>query len=214
LADKRGHGKRDDPHGIGAAIKARGLSQRAAARLAGENVDFQAVQRLFYSTPSGKPTYSQYLPRILAALDIVGANEVVNADKPLNFKNDVPVYGLLPDDGHAGIAMSENVVAFEQRPHSLANSPHAFGVRMRGYFMAPLYRPADTLLVDSDLPPRVETGVILSNRERNRVFIGEFVSETNSEWIVKWFGNEPTSISVKKSQYPECHCVVAIYPAR
>jgi hypothetical protein len=62
-------------------------------------------------------------------------------------------------------------------------------VQIWGSSMSPKYHPKDIVIINPMAPPRPFGGVLAMNEDRSDVCIGEFVSETDNEWIIARFGS-------------------------
>ncbi len=179
-------------------------TERDLARRAG--VPYQRVQALERASPAGKSPYSRYLADVLRALDEGEGNPSALLPPNPRFAaapvaGEIPVYAKRPGGMEIGMM---------RLPRSMAHVQGAYAVQIWGSSMTPKYHPKDVVIVNPTAPPRPFGGVLAMNEDRSDVCIGEFVSETDDEWIVARFGAAPEVRHLPRKDYPIIHAIVAV----
>lgn len=201
-----------DPHGIRKRRSALGWTERDLARRAG--VPYQRVQALERASPAGKTPYSRYLSEVIKALDVGEGSPSAGIPPNTRFgpspvTGEMPVYAKRPNQS-GGMELTGLIAGWMRVPRQMANVTDGYGVQVWSSNMAPKYRPKDILIVNPQSPPRREGGVIVMSEDRSDVCIGEYVGETEEEWIIERFGNSPEVKHLPKSEYPVIHAIVCV----
>ena len=203
----------NDPLGFRARREALGWSQHELARRA--DVDYQRVQFLESTTPTGRVPHSQYRPQIERALEEGEAAAGNSGDRmaPPQLPGRLYVYALRYDRKTGEQEKSATVVGTLRRPESVDTIEEAFAVEIARSDMAPKYCPGDVLVFNPFGVPRPGVGVmVLSASEPFRAILGEFVQETVKGWDVRQYVPSPHIVSVDREIFPNIATVVAVYP--
>lgn len=203
----------DDPHGFRARRERLGLSQHELARRAG--IDFQRVQFLERSTPSGRPSFSKYMPlveNVLAEVEGLVPTPTNKSAPPIAGR--VPIYALRLNAQSRRLEMTGGVsqLGTVARPDVVEFVHDAFAVEVRLNDMAPRWRPGDILVLNPLRAPRVTAGVMLLSDATDEVDLGEFVSEAGDVWTLQKYGETPAQITVERARFPLIATVVALFP--
>jgi transcriptional regulator with XRE-family HTH domain len=209
----------DDPHGIKAAREARGLSRKAIERQTG--VPFQRVADLERTTAAkGAVPISRHLPTVLAFLGMDSSLFPVPVPVPkfqtveITKTDNLPVFPLRLRWDRQGGEMQDDLVSFVERPAALRGVRGAYAARVWLDDMEPRFRPGDIIVIDPVSPPRHGSGVLLMSEDRQRVQMGDFISETSDLWTIQKFGSTPGIAEFSRTIYPVVHVVCLIHPER
>lgn len=195
----------------------KGWSTAKLAREVGVALNtIQAVER-------GDTKKSKYLPDIARVLDVplskidpdqapngVGSGVIPKDD--LIGRRDLPIYATT-EGGEGVLVMSSEPVDLGDRPSSLAHVRDAYGVIVTGESMAPIIRPGDIAVIHPHKQPRRED-LCVFRAHRGGEFhstIKEFVSQTKDLWRVRRYQPEAKEFTLKRTEWQECHVVVAIH---
>lgn len=201
----------NDPHGIRGRRVALGWSERDLARRAG--VPYQRVQALERVSPAGKSPYSRYLDDVLRALDVGEGNPSAPIAANPRFAlpsstGEMPVYAMRPNQ--TGGMETGVMIAMMRKLVSFVHVPGAYAVQIWGSGNAPKYHPKDIVFVNPIAPPRPFGGVIVMSEDRADIHLGEYVGETDDEWIIQQFGAHPAEKRLSRAAYPVVHAIVCV----
>lgn len=224
--DADGKRIKDDPHGFRARREALRLSQRRLAELAGTN--HSRIQTLETSTPTGRKSASTELAAIDKALTEAeerqargapagGTQSAAQISAParphLTIRGKTAVYAI-EHERSGEFAITDVVISYVRTPEHMETSPGVFAVRARASLMFPMYRPGDTLIANPFGVAQAGSGVILTSTETRRIVIREFVEETDTDWILRRYGQDPGTDTFSKDELDQIAVVQSIIPGR
>jgi hypothetical protein len=150
----------------------------------------------------------------LAALqlpdDVAPPLAAPHMNMPHAVNGDVLIYQLRKnEDGDD--EMTANIIGFARRPPAIDTVAEAYALQIRDRRMAPKYRPGDIVVVNPAGIPHPLSGVVALSENRLAVCIGEYVSESDTEYELSFCGDGATC-RLPKSRYPLLHSICAVYP--
>ncbi len=188
------------------AREGRGLSQAGLAKLAGCNQ--QTIDRL----ERGETEFSRYRQAILKVLDLsdfeTEQNQILENDtSPVDqaVSPEIPVFATQSSVTGA-TEMTKTKVGTERRINSLMEVPNAYGFRMPGPNMAPIFRSGDLLLCHPFWPISPGDRAVFRMDTSPVIVIAELKDEMPDVWLVKTCQSE---FALEKIKYPAAHLIVA-----
>lgn len=182
----------------------------------------------------GKTQKSKYLPDIARVLgcDIweLDPTQVPPADSPpqpivnptrippkipiseLVGAADLPVYRSR-SAGDGALVMTSDPVCRTVRPANLVQVEGAYGVIVDGGSMEPAIRAGDTVCINPHIPPQRGDWCVFRSEKLGEFqsLIKEYIAQTGTHWRVKRYQPETKEYLIKKTDWPGCHVVVALY---
>lgn len=190
-----------------------GLTQTQLAERAGTSQ--QTVDRI----ESGTTKHSRALPSILEVLDIdapernMVRTRVVLEAIPHGPKT-LPVFSSA-QGGPGELQFSHDPIDYISRPEHLLGVKNGFAMYLVGDSMAPKYEQGDLILINPDIPYKINDFVLISRQLDGQfaAIVKRLVQVRKDTWVVKQYHPEKT-FELPRADWPLCHVIVGSYNGR
>lgn len=188
------------------AREAKGWSQTDLARAAGTK------QQNVHRVETGETKHSRSIAPMMKALGLSDrearpslARETEKLAQDPTLSHEIPIYAANRIE-NGSTQITTIMVGLEQRTNALIGVPNAYGLRMPGPSMTPIFRSGELLLCHPFRPISPGDRAVFRSESSSDIVIAELKDEMSSVWKVKTCQNE---FALEKSKYPSAHLIVA-----